>query len=67
MEMLERITARENLNNSKTGVRATVHAKSKGKLEKKVRENTRRSDGKGCAWKKKKLKETVTASSSWQT
>ena len=45
---------------SKTGVRATVHAKSKAKLEKKVREITVRSNGKGYAWKKKKLKETVT-------
>lgn len=44
---------------SKTGVRATVHAKSKAKLEKKVREITARSDGKGYAWKRKKLKETV--------
>lgn len=44
---------------SKTGVRAMVHEKSKAKLEKKVKEITKRSDGKGYAWKKEKLARTV--------
>lgn len=44
---------------SKKGVRATVHAKSKAKLEKKVKEITKRSDGRGYAWKKKKLAQTL--------
>lgn len=44
---------------SKTGVKATVHAKSKAKLKQKLKWITRRSDGKGYEWKKQKLKETV--------
>ena len=45
---------------SKGGVRATVHAKSKAKLKAKVKEITKRSDGKGYEWKKLKLRQTVT-------
>ncbi len=43
----------------KAGVKATVHRKSKAKLEKKIRHITSRSDGRGYEWKKKKLRETV--------
>ena len=45
---------------SASGVKATVHAKSKAKLKAKVREITKRSDGRGYAWKKLKLRQTVT-------
>lgn len=45
---------------SANGVKATVHAKSKAKLKAKVKEITRRSDGRGYEWKKKKLRQTVT-------
>ena len=44
---------------SRKGVRATVHAKSKAKLEKKIKEITRRSDGRGYEWKKRKLAQTL--------
>ena len=44
---------------SRKGVRATVHAKSKAKLEKKIKEITRRSDGRGYDWKKRKLAQTL--------
>ena len=40
-------------------MRATVHAKSKAKLEKKIKEITRRSDGRGYDWKKRKLAQTL--------
>lgn len=39
---------------SKTGVRATVYSKPKAKLEKKVREIARKSDGRGRGYKWKK-------------
>lgn len=45
---------------SAKGVKATVHAKSKAKLKEKVKEITRRSDGKGYEWKKLKLRQMVT-------
>lgn len=45
---------------SKAGVKATVHAKSKAKLEKKIREITFRNDGRGYEWKKRRLKQVVT-------
>ncbi|MBR6984036.1 MAG: maturase [Ruminococcus sp.] len=45
---------------SKNGVKATVHAKSKAKLKAKIREITKRSDGRGYEWKKRKLKQLVT-------
>ena len=44
---------------SRKGVRATVHVKSKAKLEKKIKEITRRSDGRGYEWKKRKLAQTL--------
>jgi RNA-directed DNA polymerase len=42
------------------GVRATVHTKSKAKLKAKVKEITKRSDGRGYEWKKRKLRQIVT-------
>ena len=45
---------------SKNGIKATVHAKSKAKLKAKIREITKRSDGRGYEWKKRKLKQLVT-------
>ena len=45
---------------SANGVKATVHAKSKAKLKAKVKEITRRSDGRGYEWKKLKLRQMVT-------
>lgn len=45
---------------SSGGVKATVHAKSKAKLKAKVKEITKRSDGRGYEWKKRKLRQTVT-------
>ena len=45
---------------STKGIRATVHAKSKAKLKAKVREITKRSDGRGYEWKKRRLKWLVT-------
>lgn len=45
---------------SAKGIRATVHAKSKAKLKAKVREITKRSDGRGYEWKKRRLKWLVT-------
>ena len=45
---------------SANGIKATVHAKSKAKLKAKVKEITKRSDGRGYAWKKLKLRQTVT-------
>lgn len=45
---------------SAKGVRATVHTKSKAKLKVKVREITKRSDGRGYEWKKRKLRQIVT-------
>ena len=41
-------------------IKATVHAKSKAKLKTKIREITKRSDGRGYEWKKRKLKQLVT-------
>ena len=45
---------------SAKGIRATVHVKSKAKLKAKVKEITKRSDGRGYEWKKRKLRQTVT-------
>ena len=45
---------------STKGIRATVHAKSKANLKAKVREITKRSDGRSYEWKKRRLKWLVT-------
>lgn len=44
----------------KGGIKAAVHAKSKAKLKARIREITKRSDGRGYEWKKRKLKQLVT-------
>ena len=43
----------------KDGIKATVHKKSKEKLKAKVKEITKRSDGRGYEWKKQRLKYLV--------